>query len=145
MRTLLQRLVALGLRPPATRALLAAAYVAIAVASLVPKQMRPTSGVVPGAMEHLAAYFVLGVLGAAVLRRRIPWWRLAWINTAWAGALESAQLLVPGRAANVLDFAASAFGSLLGLLAVQAVLRTSAPRRAFCRLLLPLRTRPNRN
>lgn len=107
-----------------TRALLAAAYLAIAFASLVPKQLRPTSGVVPGAIEHLAAYFVLGCLGAVILRGRISWWMLALFNAAVAAALEIAQLFVPGRVANVIDFAASALGSLLGILVVLALYRS---------------------
>jgi VanZ family protein len=126
MESLIQNILAHRLWQPATRALLAAAYVAIAIASLAPKDLRPTSGVVPGAIEHLAAYFVLGVLGAVIMRGQISWWWLALFNIAFAGALEAAQLFVPGRVANVLDFTASACGSLLGLLAVQAALRTRA-------------------
>lgn len=105
------------------RLLLAAAYVAVAFASLVPKELRPTSGFVPGAIEHLAAYFMLGLLGAAVLRGKTSLWMLALVNVAAAAALETAQLLVPGRVANVIDFAASALGSLLGILFVLALRR----------------------
>lgn len=108
---------------PVMHALLATAYVAIVAASLAPKQMRPTSGVLPGAIEHLAAYFMLGALGAAILRHRISWWTLALCNGALAGTLELAQLLVPGRVANAIDFAASALGSLLGILAICALHR----------------------
>lgn len=110
-----------------SRALLAAAYIAIAFASLVPKQLRPTSGFFPGAIEHLAAYFMLGLLGAAVLRAKASWWMLALVNLAAAAALEIAQLLVPGRVANVIDFAASALGSLLGILFVLALRRKLRP------------------
>lgn len=108
---------------PVLRALLATAYLAIVAASLAPKQMRPTSGVVPGAIEHLAAYFVLGALGAAILRHRISWWALALCNGALAGSLELAQLLVPGRVANAIDFVASALGSLLGILVIRVLHR----------------------
>lgn len=123
MRAFLQSLLAHRLWQPTTRALLAAAYLTIALASLAPKDLRPTSGVVPGAIEHLAAYFVLGVLGAVILRGQISWSSLALFNIAFAGALEAGQLFVPGRVANVIDFAASAIGSLLGILAVHAVHR----------------------
>ncbi len=108
------------------RVLLAAAYLAIAVASLVPKQLRPTSGVVPGAIEHLAAYFVLGLLGAAILRGKISWWMLALCNAGLAAALEIAQLFVPGRVANVIDLAASALGSLVGILVLLAINRAQS-------------------
>lgn len=115
------------LAPPgvklAARLLLAAAYIAIVAASLVPKDYRPASGLMPGALEHLAAYFVLGLLGAAVLRGQTAWWALALANTGLAATLEMAQMFIPGRVPHLIDFAASALGSLGGILAVRVLSR----------------------
>jgi VanZ family protein len=117
----LQAILAHVCRAPVMRILLAAAYVAIAAASLAPKAYRPTSGLVPGAMEHFAAYLVLGLLGAAILRGRIAWWQLALLNAAFAAALEAGQLFAPGRVTAFADFGASALGSLVGILAVHVL------------------------
>lgn len=123
---MMQRLQSLLAHPAAifaARVALAAAYVAIVLASIVPKDYRPASGIVPGAMEHLAAYFVLGLLGAAILRGQTSWWVLALANAGLAAALERAQVFVPGRIAHVIDFGASALGSLAGILALRALYR----------------------
>jgi VanZ family protein len=90
---------------------------------VVPKEYRPSSGLVSGAIEHFGAYGVLGLLGAVILRGQISWWALALCNTVLAGCLEVAQLWVPGRVANTIDFLASALGSLACILAVRALLR----------------------
>lgn len=117
----LQAILAQALRAPVMRVVLAAAYVTVAAASLAPKTYRPSSGLVPGAMEHFAAYLVLGFLGAAILRGRIAWWQLALFNAAFAAALEAGQMFVPGRVAAFADFGASAVGSLAGILAVRVL------------------------
>lgn len=100
----------------------AAAYVGIAAASLVPKPYRPSTGLIPGALEHMGAYFVLGVIAALAVRERFPLKRLALANTFYAGALEAAQMALPGRVASFIDFLASAGGSTLAIAAVAALL-----------------------
>lgn len=102
------------------------AYAAIGVASLAPQTMRPTSGVVPGPVEHLAAYILLGLLSASTLRLRISTARLAVLNAIYAGILEVGQNAVPGRVPALLDFGASTLGSCLGIAAVVLFVRSRA-------------------
>lgn len=99
------------LPPVISRTLAALAYLAIGVASLVPKALRPTTGFMPGAAEHFCAYFVLGVITSLTVRERTSLWKLAVLNAVYAGVLEIGQLFVPGRVATPVDFAASALGS----------------------------------
>lgn len=97
--------------PNITRTLAAAAYVAIGMASLVPKELRPSTGMIPGAAEHFCAYFALGVVTAVACREGTSFWKLAALNAVYAGILEIGQLFVPGRVSTPVDFAASALGS----------------------------------
>lgn len=107
------------LPPLVLRFLALSAYAAIAAASLVPRDYRPVSGLMSGAMEHAAAYFVLGLLAAiAFLPRQpalgAPAARLMAFNTGYAGLLECLQFIVPGRVPALRDFVAGAFGAAIG-------------------------------
>lgn len=110
LRTLLLRL-PLGL----ANAVAGVAYLAVAASSLVPKALRPTTGIVPGFAEHFAAYFVLGAVAVLAWKTRTPLWRLAVIHASLAAVLEVAQTAVPGRVPALADFAASALGSAVGI------------------------------
>lgn len=89
LRTLLLRL-PLGL----ANAVAGVAYLAVAASSLVPKALRPTTGIVPGFAEHFAAYFVLGAVAVLAWKTRTPLWRLAVIHASLAAVLEVAQTAV---------------------------------------------------
>ena len=102
---------AVRIPPNITRALAAAAYIAIGMASLVPKALRPSTGIIPGAAEHFCAYFVLGIVTALAFRERTSLRKLAALNAIYAGILEIGQIFVPGRVSTPVDFAASALGS----------------------------------
>ncbi len=95
--------------------------VAIAVASLVPGDDRPTLGLA-GHYEHLLAYGTAAFAFSLVtidLARQV---RLVLLLTGLAGLLETLQGLVPGRHPGFLEIGAAAIGAVLGL----AVGRVSA-------------------
>ena len=98
------------------RALLAACLLTVIVAlSVAPAADRPHTGA-PGQLEHLVAYAgVAFLLTFGDPARR----RMAWFATlvALSGALEIAQLFIPGRHAQVIDWLASSAGAGLGALA----------------------------
>ena len=92
---------------------------AIAVLSLVPGGARPHTGL-PGQAEHFLAYFLTAVFLSGQKRD------LAYLSTlaiglcAYAGILETLQIWVPGRNAQLIDFAGSSCGALSGII-LQAV------------------------
>ncbi|TNC15034.1 hypothetical protein FF100_05565 [Methylobacterium terricola] len=87
--------------------------------SWIPKAWETRTGAA-GQSEHLVAY-----AGTAVLLglgySRVPAWRLGLSLILLAAVLEFGQLQVPGRTAQVVDFAASAGGALIGLGAARAL------------------------
>ena len=94
----------------------------IGVLSLVPGTFRPDTGA-PGKFEHLVAY-----LGAAMLLTLRPdtlrvRWQALWL-VPYAGALELAQLLIPGRHARFSDFVVSSIGAVLGMIAAFGTMAT---------------------
>jgi VanZ family protein len=93
--------------------------VLIGVLSLLPGTLRPDTGA-PGKLEHLIAY--LGAAALLALGRGAPHqrWQALWL-IPYAGALELAQLYVPGRHAQFLDFVVSSIGAALGLAIAFAV------------------------
>jgi hypothetical protein len=94
----------------------------IAVLSLVPGEARPHTGL-PGQAEHFMAYFLTALfLG---IRPRYLVWRilLALALCLYAGLLEVLQIWVPGRSAQLIDFAASSCGALSGMIVVAMLLR----------------------
>jgi hypothetical protein len=100
--------------------------------SWIPKDWETRTGAA-GQIEHLVAY-----AGTALLLGfgfpRVPAWRLGLALGALAAVMEIGQVWVPGRTAQVVDFAASTGGALAGLCAARVValaaVRASAGRRA---------------
>jgi VanZ family protein len=93
----------------------AGCYVAIAVLSSVPGNLRPH---VPGfsdKVEHLVAFLALGAVTAFVAPRSVSWGRLLAVVVTYAAVLELGQAFIPGRVASLADFAASSAGALLGV------------------------------
>ena len=92
----------------------------IGVLSLVPGDLRPhaAAGLITGQLEHVAAYFltaaVLTLGYAAPTHSR----RIITLLTLYAGLLEIAQLWIPGRTSQFIDFAASSVGACIGAYAV---------------------------
>lgn len=85
--------------------------------SWIPKEWEMRTGAA-GQVEHLLAYAgTAGLLGLGF--SRMPAWRLGFALALLAGILEIGQLWVPGRTAQVVDFAASAGGALIGLTAAR--------------------------
>jgi VanZ family protein len=79
---------------------------------------RPTESVdLPGYIEHLFAYFGTAAL-LTLAYPSSPRPRLMSGLIAYAAVLELGQLYIPGRAAQVVDWAASALGVMLGVLAI---------------------------
>jgi len=87
--------------------------VAIIVLSLVPAGLRPITAA-PHDLEHFTIYFATGLAFALGydLRRSL----LATLFVLFAGAIEIAQLFVPGRHARLSDFVVDALAMCIGLL-----------------------------
>jgi len=91
----------------------ALAVVAFAVLSLVPWQMRPHTGL-PEPLEHVAAYALAGgLLTFGFGKRSHPFITLMFLSL-YAAILEIAQIWVPGRNPQFIDFVASSAGALIG-------------------------------
>jgi hypothetical protein len=91
------------------------AVAAIIVLSVVPGSVRPHI-LGNDRVEHFVAYLVVGSLFAIGYVRPL---QLLWSGvmlTVCAGALELAQLLIPGRLASPRDFIVSATGAWIGFL-----------------------------
>jgi len=100
-----------------------ASYLTIVAVSICPGEYRPKTGLIPGPMEHLFAYMVLGLLAAWATRGRLrPLW-LAAFNAILAGGLELLQNFSPHRGPSVMDFSASAVGSAIGIAMMMMILR----------------------
>jgi VanZ family protein len=99
--------------------------------SWIPREWEARTSL-PGQIEHTVAY--CGTAGLFVLgygARR--WWRIALPLVALGGVLEIGQSWIPGRTAQVVDFAASGTGALLGTLAGMLLLRLLVRTRIFSR------------
>jgi len=99
------------------KGLTAALLAAIAVLSLVPKNIGGVDdGVIHGSPQHFSAYFVTAaVAGLATARRRNPvgvFLALA----AFAGLMEVLQTFSPGRVPELEGFVASGLGAAAGAL-----------------------------
>ena len=90
----------------------------IVVLSLVPGWARPHNQLgLPGEYEHLVAYMLTaGTLGLAYRKATIRVLLLT-LLVICAALLEIAQIWVPGRTAQLIDFGASSIGAGGGLLA----------------------------
>jgi VanZ family protein len=83
----------------------------IVVLSLVPPDLRPTTDF-PHYLEHFGIYVITGLaFGVGYGRKEI----LFLILPIFAGAIELAQLLAPGRHARLSDFVIDALAMCIGL------------------------------
>ena len=96
---------------------LVSAYCVIAFVSLSSPSLRPQVGLPSGNLDHLLAYLLLGALTAWVQTHRIETRWLLLLIPICAGLLEFGQLFIPGRYASVENFASSALGAVVGVLA----------------------------
>jgi VanZ family protein len=88
-------------------------FVAFAVLSLVPSELRPHTGFA-GPLEHITAYAIgAGLLTLCYYKRNQPLIVVSCL-TLYAAVLEIAQIWVPGRDPKFIDFAASSAGALIG-------------------------------
>jgi len=92
---------------------------AIATLSLVPPAHRPET-IIPHSIEHLVAFLLLGFAFALADPRRILLANLLLVG--FVGAIEIAQLFVPGRHARVSDFLIDAFAVSVGFAGVHFAL-----------------------
>ena len=85
----------------------------IVILSVVPPDLRPDTGV-PHYLEHFAIYWVTGfAFGFGYERNR---GLLALPLVGFSGAVELAQLIVPGRHARISDFLVDAIAISIGVL-----------------------------
>jgi VanZ family protein len=85
--------------------------VAIIILSLAPPSLRPETDV-PHNLEHFAIFFAMGVaFGAGYSRRPIL---VTVMLVIFAGAIELAQVVVPGRHARLSDFIIDALAACVG-------------------------------
>ena len=107
------------------------AVTGLIVLTVVPPVMRPESSF-PSALEHVAAFFVAGVLNYLGYPRRVMA-SLA-IAIAFAGGIELLQIPLPGRHARFTDFVidglAACAGNLVGFLLVRMGLVQLSKKRA---------------
>jgi VanZ family protein len=89
------------------------AVIALAVLSLVPRELRPHTGFA-GPLEHVVAYAITGALLTFGHVKRSQPFIIVMSLTLYAAILEIAQIWVPGRNPTVIDFAASSAGALIG-------------------------------
>jgi hypothetical protein len=93
---------------------------AVIFVTVSPIQFRPVTGEPPD-LERFTAFAVVGLAFAIGYPRR--WLLVACLIVASAFAIESAQLLVPGRHARLEDASVKAFGGLAGLIIGAALVR----------------------
>jgi VanZ family protein len=92
----------------------------IVVLSLVPGNERPYTGL-PGQIGHIIAYCgAASLLGLRYPTAKARFGMVAMLALI-AAVLEVAQLWVPGRHSQFIDFATSTAGACLGMLAVAVV------------------------
>ena len=92
---------------------------AIVVFSLVPPELRPITDV-PHDLEHFAIFAATGLAFGLGYGPRYP---VAIALVIFAGAIEVAQLFVPGRHARLSDFIVDAFAACIGFSASYVVAR----------------------
>jgi hypothetical protein len=90
-------------------------FVAIVAMTLGPVSLRPHIYFSPY-LDRFAAYAVFGIFFAQSYPQRRFWLLGAFLVIIAAGALETAQLFVPGRDAHLSDFLFKAFGATIGLI-----------------------------
>jgi len=98
---------------------------AIVVLSLVTPSLRPVTAL-PHNLEHAGIFLAAGL--AVGLGYPGHWWRNALLLTAFAGAIEIAQLYAPGRHARWMDFFVDATAACLGAALASMVERMTLSR-----------------
>ncbi len=93
----------------------------IVVFSLVPPQLRPESDV-PHDLQHFAIFAATGLAFGVGYG---PRYFVTIALVIFAGAIEIAQLLVPGRHARLSDFIVDALAACIGLAASYVVARNA--------------------
>jgi VanZ family protein len=100
----------------------------IGILSTVPGELRPHVFAVPQ-LEHLVAYFAAGLFLALGFWNRRNVFLLCLAVPMYAAALEIAQLFIPGRSSEFIDFFASSAGAWAGI-ALAWLMRSSRRFRA---------------
>jgi len=98
----------------------------VTVLSLLPQSALPPLPDINDKIEHASAYLALALVAGPAWPRLADHARTAIALILLGGAIEIAQLWVPGRSAEWGDFAADTIGVVLGV----AVFRLGARRRA---------------
>ena len=114
--------------PSLARAATWAAIVLLAVLSLLPRDQLLRTGA-SGWSEHAVAYAGTMALAALGYGHRHGLVRPCAALIAYAGLLELAQALSPGRSPGVVDFLAGAAGAALAAVVAARVQRVAAARR----------------
>jgi VanZ family protein len=91
---------------------------AIVVLSVVPPPLRPETGL-PHGLEHFVIYWATGV--AFALGCELKLGLIATLLVFFSGAVEFAQLFVPGRHARLSDFIVDALATIVGAMTVSVV------------------------
>jgi VanZ family protein len=102
------------------------ALAAILLLTLVRPTWRPLSAA-PHLVEHLLAFFIVGGAFALAYPRDV---RIAVAALPLIGALELAQLVVPGRHARLGDFLVNVIGAYAGIALVALARRVAWTERA---------------
>jgi|SRR5215470_4556533 len=97
---------------------------AITILSLVPPQYRLVTAASHN-LEHLAIFLFAGIAFGAGYPDR-PW-VVAIGLASFSGAIEIAQLWVPGRHARLIDFLVDATAALIGVSLIRVVARLRGP------------------
>jgi VanZ family protein len=95
----------------------------IVVLSVVPPHFRPETGL-PHGLEHFTIWWVTGI--AFALAYNLKPFLLATALVIFSGAVEIAQLFVPGRHARVTDFIIDALACIVGLLMISIAVQVRA-------------------
>jgi VanZ family protein len=85
--------------------------IAIIVLSLVPPSLRPETAV-PHDFEHFSIFFAAGIAFGVGYSRRV--YLVTVMLVIFAGAIELAQIIVPGRHARLSDFTVDALSACVG-------------------------------
>jgi VanZ like family len=88
--------------------------IVIGILSAVPGELRPHVFAVPQ-LEHFVAYFAAGLLLALGFWDRRSVFLLCLAVPIYAAVLEIAQLFIPGRSSEFIDFLASSAGAWAGI------------------------------
>ena len=96
---------------------------AVIILSFVPPDTRPATGA-PHFVEHFSIFVALGAAFAIGYHKNHS--LLAILFVIFTGAIETAQMLAPGRHARLSDFVVDALGMYVGLLAAVVLLRIRA-------------------